>query len=305
MSKKGGHDEEHINHEAWVIPYADLLTLLMAMFLALWATGNMDLAKMKALAKSMQQLGAGKGAEKVVDPNITSSAKDGVLSGAGLAWPINKIVDGLNGMEQQAGQAALDKVSQVANAAKAEQQQFDKAATDITKALDGAGLGGKYEIKKTSQGLDIVLLTDQLVFGSGSSNLESKGADAIAQLASSFKGLDNNIQVIGHTDSQGSVDKNMLLSQQRAMSVWNYLVYKMGLDPKKVSTSGVGPTQPIASNDTAAGRAMNRRVEIVVMSKVPDVSSEVLTSGASAADTAKDATAASDTKAAATTDGGN
>ena len=79
-----------------------------------------------------------------------------------------------------------------------------------------------------------------------------------------YKYTDTRIQVIGHTDSTGALDYNYGLSDRRAQSVGNYLASR-GVDQDRIITQGVGPDQPIASNDTEAGRAQNRRVELEIV----------------------------------------
>jgi len=79
-----------------------------------------------------------------------------------------------------------------------------------------------------------------------------------------YKYTDTRIQVIGHTDSTGSLDYNYGLSERRATSVGNYLA-SSGVDQNRIITQGVGPDQPIATNDTDAGRAQNRRVELEIV----------------------------------------
>ena len=79
-----------------------------------------------------------------------------------------------------------------------------------------------------------------------------------------FKYTDTRIQVTGHTDSTGSLDYNYGLSDRRARSVGNYLAAR-GIDQNRIITQGVGPDQPIASNDTESGRAQNRRVELEIV----------------------------------------
>lgn len=78
-----------------------------------------------------------------------------------------------------------------------------------------------------------------------------------------YKYKDTQLDVIGHTDSTGQDDYNMTLSQQRANSVASYLENR-GIPGNRLATLGMGETQPIANNDTAAGRAQNRRVELYV-----------------------------------------
>jgi len=77
------------------------------------------------------------------------------------------------------------------------------------------------------------------------------------------------IEIVGHTDSKGDDEDNMKLSKQRAESVRNYLV-SQGVDRRKMVTTGMGATMPIASNDTKEGRAANRRVQILVLGRIKD-----------------------------------
>ena len=86
--------------------------------------------------------------------------------------------------------------------------------------------------------------------------------DSVAQVL--YKFTDTRLTVTGHTDSTGSRDYNYNLSDRRANSVANYLA-SVGIDQSRLITQGVGPDQPIASNDTEQGRAMNRRVELQIV----------------------------------------
>jgi len=86
--------------------------------------------------------------------------------------------------------------------------------------------------------------------------------DSVSEIL--FKYTDTRIRVVGHTDSTGSLDYNYGLSDRRARSVGNYLAGR-GVDQNRIITEGVGPDQPIASNDSDAGRAQNRRVELEIV----------------------------------------
>ncbi len=86
--------------------------------------------------------------------------------------------------------------------------------------------------------------------------------DSVAKVL--YKFTDTRLQVIGHTDSTGSADYNYNLSNRRATSVSNYLA-SQGIDQSRLITQGVGPDQPIASNDSPEGRALNRRVELHIV----------------------------------------
>ena len=101
------------------------------------------------------------------------------------------------------------------------------------------------------------------LFDSGKSDLKTAGQRELDDLASKLKGTQGieSIQVTGHTDSQGQAAFNQTLSEQRAAAVKSYLINK-GVDGNKISTRGMGASNPVADNATASGRAQNRRVEL-------------------------------------------
>ena len=113
-----------------------------------------------------------------------------------------------------------------------------------------------------------VSLSQNLLFATGSDNIDWNGKKAIIQVASVLKGNpDINVNVEGHTDSTGSADKNWDLSVRRATAVVNVLVGQ-GVDPKRVTASGRALYDPVASNVNAEGRAKNRRTEIILTPKL-------------------------------------
>jgi OmpA-OmpF porin, OOP family len=101
-------------------------------------------------------------------------------------------------------------------------------------------------------------------FELGSATLTTKGRAILDEMAAALAKLSNkSVAIVGHTDNSGNRASNLALSQARADAVKGYLVGK-GIDPATLSTSGVGPDQPVAGNDTDAGRARNRRIEFRV-----------------------------------------
>lgn len=133
----------------------------------------------------------------------------------------------------------------------------DRQEAELRRQMQGTGV----EVQR--QGDDIkLIMPGNITFATDSSNIASNFYTPLNNLASSFKQFNqNSIEVIGYTDSTGSRQHNMDLSQRRAQSVANYLGAQ-GVDMSRVSTRGAGPDQPIASNATAEGRAQNRRVEV-------------------------------------------
>jgi chemotaxis protein MotB len=267
--KHKAHEDEHVNHEAWVIPYADLLTLLLAMFLALWASSNADAKKVRQLAAAFQsQIGTGQATP--IDPPLAGSDNpsvflaggDGILDLGGLQRRVDelkgKLVDQVL-EEEQAEQAARDE----------EVEALEEAKANVAQLIIDAGLEGKVEAVTTSEGLLITLSSDELLFASGSADLLD--ASALDRLAVMLNSVPNDIKVIGHTDSiplsGGPFGSNLGLSSVRAANVGNYLIERLGVDPGRVTTAGSGDLRPIADNTTPEGRAQNRRVEITLLAQ--------------------------------------
>lgn len=136
---------------------------------------------------------------------------------------------------------------------------LDKQEAELRQNLSGTGAG----IVNTGSQL-IVTLPESITFDFDSAKLNPQFVAPIQDVALSLQKYPNTIvQVIGHTDSIGSIEHNNQLSQQRAQSVANVLL-NSGVGAGRLRVIGVGSTRPVASNETAAGRAMNRRVEIVI-----------------------------------------
>lgn len=110
-----------------------------------------------------------------------------------------------------------------------------------------------------------VTLRGEALFDSGRAELKPRGADELRALAAQRKALQSveTIRIVGYTDSTGPMPLNESLSQQRAQVVRDYLI-QQGLNPARIEAIGMGPSNPVASNDTREGRALNRRVEVEI-----------------------------------------
>ncbi|MFV8834712.1 OmpA family protein [Aquisalimonas sp.] len=118
------------------------------------------------------------------------------------------------------------------------------------------------QAKETERG--IVLTLGDVLFTTGSANLQSGGYENLNRLVEFLNAYpDRDALIEGHTDSVGSAASNMQLSQRRADSVRDYLT-RRGIDGQRLSARGMGEAQPVATNDTDAGRQQNRRVEIII-----------------------------------------
>ena len=130
-------------------------------------------------------------------------------------------------------------------------------------AVTMASLAEIAKVKEESRGV-VITLSGSVLFATGKSTLLPIALDKISEVGKALKDQGfKSLLVEGHTDSQGSADKNMVLSQQRADSVRSHLV-SQGIPSDKIRAQGIGSSRPVADNNNAEGRANNRRDEIVV-----------------------------------------
>ena len=259
--------EEHVNHEAWVIPYADMLTLLMVMFLALFATGRVDMEKLKKLAESMRHEFGGGSSAQVVSINQGSSGSTPMQGGDGI----------FNAEKPPAPTKPTDMQIE-----QARQQHDLKAAQDEIKKLQEfeetlktnsniAGLGQGLDFKIEGRGLVVTVLSDAVLFAPGSATLETNSWMVLQPIGDALKNIPNNISVEGYTDSQpiltSRYSSNWSLSSERANSVRKFF-QDGGIEPTRLAVAGYGENRPVGDNNTPEGRAKNRRVEIVVLTDI-------------------------------------
>jgi chemotaxis protein MotB len=278
MSGGGGDElpeehEEHANHEAWVIPYADLLTLLMAMFIALFAMSSVDSTKFKALALGFNQALNGPALDTGVFAKTSGNTPlDG--GGSGVAPQAGGAV----GPDQQPKTAKVlpslaQQHSDLEAARSVERQSLEQVQKKIATEAKQLGLAGQLSLRLEERGLVVTVVTDQVLFDAGSAALKPDGQTVLRVVESTLQTIDNPVLIEGHTDSTpistGQYPSNWELSSGRAGSVARFFE-SLGMDRARLRPEGLADLFNIASNATAEGRAKNRRVEIVVQSKLVD-----------------------------------
>lgn len=161
--------------------------------------------------------------------------------------------------ELQQAEGQLDESQQALELAKAQRQQLEQRLTAATQSLEG--------MARLQQEPDRIVMTlsGSVLFKHNSAELLPIARERLREVAGVLKEYESGNQIVieGHTDSKGSEEYNRQLSERRARSVRDYLVSE-GVSDSVVSAIGRGEDEPIASNDTAEGRANNRRVEIVI-----------------------------------------
>lgn len=237
MSSHGGESGR------WMVSYADFLTLLFVLFVVLYAMGQTDVQRYKEIAESFRaafSLGAG-GPARVVSPMIDSSG--GVTDENAPPAPI--VVEGL---QRQSSSGA-------------------EIARDLVRMLSESNLSSDVSVQNNIEGV-LIALSEKLLFLEGTVQLVPEAYPVLDDVVGMLRAMDNDIRVVGYTDNTPPKDArytdNWQLSLARASVVVDYLISK-GIDPRRLTVSGRGEYFPILPNDTPEHRALNNRVDIVVV----------------------------------------
>lgn len=245
MSKKRKHaHQEEEGGEAWLLPYSDLMTLLLAVFIVLFAVSKIDAKK----AQEMSDQFAG----TMMDKNYNAQGTGTGSGDGGGGGPLN--VDTKSELESFFGEYELKKLE----ALKAELD--DKIHTD--------GMDQSASTMIDMRGL-VIRLNNAVLFESGSAEIK-KHEETLNEVASILNTADNYIRIEGHTDNtpirRSNYASNWELSTARAVNVVKLFINKNNFSPEKLIAVGYGEYKPVADNETAEGRSSNRRIDIIVLS---------------------------------------
>jgi chemotaxis protein MotB len=255
MARKKKH-AEHVNHERWLVSYADFITLLFAFFVVLFSSSQVDHRKISAMARAIQdafqQLGIFDQAYK----------KPPLESGGSVPVDQMRLVNSHIAPEQMFG----------AMAAASWSLSTQKSMTDIRKALE-KDLAPEIRrhvvaIGARPDGL-VISLREIGFYASGSAALKPSSLPAVQRIAMVLLPRPENIRIEGHTDNvpihNTEFASNWELSTARATGMIRLFITKFGFPADRLSAAGYAQYHPVASNATADGRARNRRVDIVVL----------------------------------------
>jgi chemotaxis protein MotB len=240
-----------------------MITLLLALFIVLWSISSVNTSKFSALRESLQQAFNGK---------IVTGSESILPGGSNPLNPQGTQVQTIQPTPTPSPTSITDtlKAQIITATGKADLDNLKRIRQNIEAYAHAHGLSGVLHTSINERGLVIRLLTDQLLFDSGSAVLKTGSEPLLAHISKALVsgGTTNPVRVEGNTDNQpittSAFPSNWDLSSARADAVVRYLI-ATGLGAKRLSVTGYADQRPIASNATAAGRAANRRVELVVL----------------------------------------
>ncbi len=226
--------EEHPNHERWLVSYADFITLLFAFFVVMYSISSLNEGKYK----------------------ILSDALDGIFNQQDRSMKPIQI-----GNERPSGREAGAEAE-----GSTEQDPLTQIADSIEKEFGNLLGQGQLNIRANEMWLELEL-SSSLLFPSADAIPQQEAFSIIEKIATILAPFDNPIQVEGFTDnrpiSTAAYPTNWELSAARAASIVRMLAMD-GVAPERLAAVGYGEFQPVVSNDTAEGRARNRRVVLII-----------------------------------------
>jgi len=248
----------HENEERWLLTYSDMITLLLALFVVLFAISSVNVSKVKMLQQSLRDAFSGKvmsGGQAIMQTGNSVSVR-------ALETQPRVVPDppSIGTPDSAAARAAL--------AARREEDELQQLKRQLDAFAAAHGLRAQVETVVTQRGLVVRLLTDNVLFDSGLADIKSQGLPLLAEVGT-LLGVDrvHPIVVEGHTDdvpiATSKYASNWELSTARASAVVRWLIGRR-LPARRFSAAGYADLHPLSSNGTAAGRARNRRVEVVL-----------------------------------------
>jgi chemotaxis protein MotB len=247
-SREAGMEMESGGMMRWLLTYADLITLLLATFVILYATATQSKTVVEEIKAQIRAVFG------PIEGNTTILPSQSANAGAHY-----KVIPG----EPEEGSPAAGPAKPVPNVLGEMDKKFHKALQQQLGA-------NQVMIRREARGLVISLLTDKILFDLGDYHLKPEMKAVLDKIAAVLKTEPaRQVAVEGHTDDlaikTSKVPSNWELSALRATEVVKYFVTEKGLDPSRFSAAGYAEYQPLVPNISESNRRLNRRVDIVIM----------------------------------------
>ena len=284
MSRRHQKHEEHVNHEAWAIPYGDLVTLLLAFFVVMYAISSVNEGKYRVVSDSL--FAAFRGSPRTLQPVQVGEKQVG--SGADIQMTIvqQAMLEGqprsmlepspIKIADPHSNAHHVSKTTYDSETTQSEAAviQLEQVAQEVEQAMANLVDQKLIAVRRHGLWVEVEIRTD-ILFPSGVATLSPEAVSILRQLSETLKPFPNPIRVEGHTDNRPintrMFPSNWELSSARAASVV-HLFTETGLASSRLAVIGLSEYRPAQSNDTAEGRNANRRVVLVILSgdKAPE-----------------------------------
>lgn len=231
MRRRKKHEEPE-NAERWLLTYADLITLLLAFFIMMYVFSKRDAYKYDEVASHLKTIFSG-GTGLAGKGSVTATSPIGLPSRGASSGEIKRQLEG----------------------------EF----LDANRDKPG---GQNISVLSDERGV-VIRVLDKTFFDEGKAELKEGARAALDKIVPVIKNIDNHVRIEGHTDNvpikTAEFRSNWELSVRRATEVVRYLIERCGLPPQRISATGYAEYHPIAENSSPQNRAMNRRIEIIIV----------------------------------------
>lgn len=304
--KKPEEPEEHQNHERWLVTYADMLTLLMVLFIVMFAMSQVDQKKYNALKSGLAE-GFGssssfmKGSDSILEGQLKEAA-DPRLSGTQIFQQLSPegkaiVTEVLDQEKRKSQQESYD-------AAVTEASRLKAAERKLKAALKKRGLADDVSTTIDERGLVVSLVSRHVVFRPNIAQLSPRGQKVVDTLAPVLKELGNDLRIDGHTNQAAGPPKYFAtdwdLSAARALSVLRRLNESARIPGSQLSLAAFGHEKPLMDPLTPGSQDINKRVDIVVLPNVGQDAQRLLDQVANPKPTSTDSTDSTDSADSAT-----
>jgi chemotaxis protein MotB len=269
--KKRQVEEEHENHERWLVTYADMLTLLMVLFVVLFAMSTVDQKKFNALKAG---LAAGFGqTTSVLDGSSSILSEPGTAPVAQIAPSQAQEAEEIEEIKMNAATEALAQQHQRAYAeAEGEADRLGAIEKRLKRALEEAGLADDVTTKIDGRGLTVSMVSRHVVFQANLATFSPRGRRIVDVLAPVLAEVEDRLHVEGHTNQAPGRPKYYAsdwdLAAARAITVLRYLTEQHGIAESQVAAVGYGHVKPLVDPSLPHSQELNKRVDIVVVSRL-------------------------------------
>jgi chemotaxis protein MotB len=275
--------EEHVNHERWMVTYADMVTLLMVLFIVMFAMSQVDEKKFNALKDG---LAAGFGQSTSVLTGSTSIQENAGLAAVAPVAQNRKYAETIDQVAVQ--KAAADAVQQ--HEALQTQTNYAQASGEVDRlkgvearllaALRAHGLQDDVQTTIDERGLSVSLVSRHVTFQANMATLTERGAQVIDTLAPVLKDLPDPLQIDGHTNQVPVKPKYFAtdweLSAARAVTVLRRLNEVDGIPSIRMHAAAYGHEKPLVDPSKPGSQEINKRVDIIIQSSLPPESQALL-----------------------------
>jgi len=287
---RGGHEEEHENSERWLLSYVDMVTVLMCLFIVLFAISQVDQSKYIALRDSLSTGFHDNASTSVLDGSSGTLDGQSIVPATAVAAGTAGMVNADAGLGVQGAQPAPAPSPSPADpnavdpavlaAAKAEAAHLEGLRDQLAALLSANGLDGAVRFSITERGLVMGLVADDVFFSPASAKLTATAERVLDVAGPTLDAIGEQISIEGHANTipvSGRYATNWELSADRATQVLRRLVEVDGLPATRIMSVGFGDSRPLAAGDSADAMVANRRVDLVVLSGAPEQVRNLLT----------------------------